>query len=170
MNMFYFWSSGDKGDLWLSGEGLRQAFSIMNPEAPVCSEVVLLGEKNLLNVTFVLEPGTPRNVKESAEESFLEFARSLGIDEVQAGWVKDEAGKEPLSSKGLLQSPFLWGGLAWVAVSILRLGLSWTLVATAAAAAAFFVAALFTTSQGMEVRRWVKDLKRKWAGRKARTR
>lgn len=142
----------------------------MNPEAPVCSEVVLLGERNLLNVTFVLEPGTPRSVKEGAEKSFLDFARSLGIDEVQAGWVKDEVGKEPRSSKDLLQSPFFWGGLAWVVVSVLRLGLSWTLVATAAAAAAFFLAALFTTSQGMEVRKWIKDLKRKWADRKAQTR
>ncbi|MDO9508220.1 MAG: hypothetical protein Q7I97_02560 [Thermovirgaceae bacterium] len=120
-----------------------------------------MGEKNLLNVTFVLDPGTPQTSKDAAEKSFLEFAVKLGIEEVQACWVKDRSVEDAISTKNLLRSPFFWGGLAWVAVSVLRMGFSGTLLSTAVAVAAFSIAALFTTSQGLEVRKWVKELSRK---------
>ncbi|GAB6281090.1 MAG: hypothetical protein STSR0007_12510 [Thermovirga sp.] len=156
--MFYFWSSGEKGDIWLSGEGIRDAFSRMHPEAPACSDVALLGERNLLNVTFVLEPGTSQDSKTAAEKSFLEFARKLGIETVQAGWVMEKSAGEAISSKTFLQSPFFWGGISWIAVAVLRMGIPGILMATVAAFAAFSVSALFTTRQGLEIRRWAKGL------------
>lgn len=156
--MFYFWSSGEKGDLWLSGDGIRDAFTRMHPEAPTCSDVVLLGERNLINVTFVLEPGTPQVTKTAAEKSFLEFAGKLGIEAVQAGWVKESSAEEAISTKNLLCSPFFWGGVFWIGVAVVRMGFSGTILATGFAIAAFSISALFTTRQGLEVRRWAKGL------------
>ncbi len=156
--MFYFWSSGEKGDLWLSGDGIRDAFTRMHPESPTCSDVVLLGERNLINVTFVLEPGTSPLTKAAAEKTFLEFAGKLGIEAVQAGWVNESSSEEAISTKNLLRSPFCWGGVFWIGVAVVRMGFSGTILATCAGVAAFSISALFTTRQGLEVQRWAKSL------------
>jgi hypothetical protein len=156
--MFYFWSSGENGEIWLSGDGIREAFSVEHPEAPRCSDVVLLGERNLLNVTFVLEPGISLSTRIGAEKSFLDFASSLGIDGVQSGWVKEPSTEERLSDKYILKSPLFWGGAAWFTVAVFRMGFSGTFLATAAAVAAFSAVALFTTPQGLEIRKWVRGL------------
>jgi len=156
--MFYFWSSGENGEIWLSGDGIRDAFSIEHPEAPKCSDVVLLGEKNLLNVTFVLEPGISKSTRIDAENSFLDFASRLGIDGVQSGWVKEPSTEERLSEKNLLKSPLFWGGVVWFCVAVFRMGFSGTLIATAAAVAGFSAVALFTTNQGLEIRKWARGV------------
>lgn len=156
--MFYFWSSGVRGDLWLSGDGIREAFKKMHPEAPTCSDVVLLGDRKLVNVTFLLEPGTSQSTKTAAEQRFLEFAGKLGLDEVQASWINEMPVEEGITAKNLPVSPFFWGGLFWVITAVVRMGISGTILATSAAFAAFSISALFTTRQGLEVRRWAKGL------------
>lgn len=156
--MFYFWSSGEKGEIWLSGDGIREAFVRMHPDLPGCSDVVLLGEKNLLSATFVLEPGTPPVLKTDAEKRFLEFARKIGIEEIQVGWVKERSTEETISTRNLIQSPLAWGMFFWIATAVFRMGFSGTILATIAALAAFSISGLFTTQQGLEIRKWMKSL------------
>ncbi len=156
--MFYFWKTGDNGDLWLSGEGIREAYSRMNPGGAVCSEVSLLGERDLLNVSFVIDKTLTVKEKQEAETRFLGFVKELGFREIQASWIKEDTYEGPITSRSLVRSPVFWGGAAWIATAVLRMGLSGTLLATAAAVAAFSVAALYTTERGNEIRRWFRKI------------
>lgn len=159
--MFYFWRSGENGELWLSGEGIRDAFTQKHPEGPVCSEVALLGESNLLNVSFILDKNTDSASKIDAEKKFLLFAGDLGIDDVQTVWVRHASSDEFFPSKSIHRSPFFWGGLAWIVFAAFNMGIFNTLLTTTVAVAGFCTAALFTTTQGAEVQRWFKGLFRK---------
>ncbi len=154
IDLFYYWKTGDNGDLWLSGEGIREAYSRKYPGDPVCSEVSLLGEKDLLNVSFVLDKSLTAPEKLEAERRFQEFAEKLGFLEIQSSWIKEDTYEGPITSRELLRSPVFWGGAAWIATAVLKLGLTGTLLATAAAVAAFSVSALYTTERGNEIRRW----------------
>lgn len=159
--MFYFWRSGENGELWLSGEGIREAFTKKHPEGPVCSDVALLGETNLLNVSFILEKGIDSASKTEAEKKFFLFAADLGIDEVQTVWVRHASTDEIFSPKNIHRSPFFWGGIAWIVFAAFNMGIFNTLLATTVSVAAFCTAALFTTTQGREVQLWAKRLFRK---------
>ncbi|HON33953.1 MAG: hypothetical protein WBJ42_07515 [Thermovirgaceae bacterium] len=155
--MFYFWRSGEEGELWLSGEGLRDAFSRMHPEGPECSEVILLADRDTLNASFVREPGLSAAAMTTAEDNFREFALELGFSNIQAGWTRQGGFGESLAASGLARNPLAWGVAAWVLVAVLRMGFSGTLLSTAWGVAAFAAAALFTTERGGEIRRWFRQ-------------
>ena len=152
--MFYFWRTGEMGELWLSGEGLRDAFSRMHPEGPECSEVILLADRDTLNASFVREPGLTPLAMATAEADFREFALELGFSDIQAGWTRQGGLGESLAASSLARNPLAWGAAAWVLAAAILMGLSGALLATAWGVAAFAVAALFTTERGDEIRRW----------------
>jgi hypothetical protein len=155
--LFYFWRSNELGDLWLSGGGIRDAFTRLHPEGPVCSEVTLLPERDALKVSFILEAGLSPSEKTASEDSFRVFARGVGFADIQAGWTSQGGIQESLTLSRLARFPLVWGAAAWVLVAILRMGFSGTLLATASALAAFAIAALFTTERGDEIRRWLRQ-------------
>lgn len=154
--MFYFWRSNELGDLWLSGEGIREAFTRLHPEGPVCSEVTLLPKRDALNASFILEAGVSPSEKAASEDSFRAFARELGLADVQVGWTSQGGIQESPTLSRLARFPLVWGAAAWVLAAVLRMGFSGTLLATAFALTAFAVAALFTTERGNEIRRWLR--------------
>ncbi|HRV71962.1 MAG TPA: hypothetical protein P5541_07980 [Thermovirgaceae bacterium] len=156
--MFYFWKSGENGDLWVSGEGLRKAFSERYPGGAECSEISLLGDKELLNVSFVLDRETDPDIKNRSENSIREFASGVGIRDVQTGWVSDPSSKDLVSTRGLFRNPFLWAGTAWIFFAVFRMGISGTILATLFSASVFFLAALFTTDKGSDIRKKIRGL------------
>ena len=156
--MYYFWRSGEKGELWLSGGGIRDAYSRMYPDGPVCSEVSLLADRDMLNVSFALEPGLSPSDKSASEKRFREFARELGFSDIQAGWIREDRLQEALTASTIVRLPLTWGVAVWVLVAVIRMGVSGTLLATAFGLAAFSVAALYTTERGSEIRRWFRKL------------
>ena len=155
--MFYFWRSGEEGELWLSGEGLRDAFNRMHPEGPDCSEVILLADRDMLNASFVREPGLTPLARATAEADFKDFALELGFSDIQAGWARRGGLDSSLAASGLVRNPLAWGAAVWVLAAVLRMGFSGTLLATAWGLAAFAVAALFTSKRGIEIRRWFRE-------------
>ncbi|HDQ93152.1 MAG TPA: hypothetical protein ENN89_03425 [Synergistetes bacterium] len=156
--MFYFWKSGANGDLWVSGEGLRKAFVERYPDGAECSEISLLGDRDLLNVSFVLSRGIDPETKARSEKNLQEFTTGLGIKEVQSGWVSDPSAEDVISAGGLFRHPLFWAGSAWVIFAVLRMGLSGTMLATLTSASVFFVVALFTTAKGIEIRKRIRGL------------
>jgi hypothetical protein len=156
--MFSFWKSGENGDLWVSGEGLCKAFGERYPEGAECSEMSLLGNKDILNVSFVLVRGTDSDTKARSEKNLREFASRLGIGDVQTGWVSDPSAEDMISVRGLFRQPLFWASSAWILFAVFRMGLSGTIMSTLIAASVFLVAALFTTAKGSEIRKRIRGL------------